>query len=921
MNTRKRSGIMSQDHQEQLEELDDIKVKTMYQMVEDIEVSTGGLAVSKKFLYLTNKQAASFNATNMDNVLQALELPESHFVIRLVPSLNGMAQYHAHKEDRGTIDERLNMPPTFNREDCDRSESQLILFIKNCILPVAMQTRALILCGGANDCSLAVAVQKVMGPVLERMGKDCPFTIIGMCFEPEVHAKAHEGSHSIAGQIAAQSKTWGRRFSDVHDCLITIDPDINDFQQCDLNSACTHLIVFETLNLEQQRWDTAARISFENTFVECMIQKLPSIVIQGQNSDIGIQNLGDIVRRKIPLLLLDSRERWPHITPEENPNHVKNPVTDLARETNALQPPDVTKHPHFDKAVVAEEMLRKHFKTLADTEDGGIFESWNTCTLSFLRSLRDFTSKHRKNERPQRRLCLFDAIAAENEALAGSSGFAGIHSTIHDDQDEKNLAHLYFKLDSEFKIPTKINQLKAYIKGRDPKWAEGDFAAFGEESKGLLKDKRLDEAKNKLQQFETFHKQTKGKTNRSIDQWTAVYDILTSKNCFADSIYDLQGISLIMNNVARIDNLPDKHTREALSLIQHAWCLVDSYHSSAVFNKWTAKICYVIMLLASIGVVGVGLMMTHGSPLPVERSMGNYLIVGLSLINTVIAGLTSFLNPASRWHYLRSAALEIESEVWQFRTRTGKYRNVRSATSRNAEKTFHKTLKESEETTLQSGDMRHTTFYSKPKSMWKRHGQFGDKALCCCLCRSTVKQKLKVSPLEEVDNHHSPLRPEEYLKFRLQPMLKFYRHRLPAYSRNRATTKIMTILGSIGSSVLAVFELSRYSVLMVVVVSSIVAWSEFSGTEKKLERYSTAVNCLTQVDLWWHALPEVERLATKSIDKLVDIVETHIRSERQGWKATSQATKMLQQAADNAKKLPRSNSEQSYMISSPVKSP
>ena len=81
------------------------------------------------------------------------------------------------------------------------------------------------------------------------------------------------------------------------------------------------------------------------------------------------------------------------------------------------------------------------------------------------------------------------------------------------------------------------------------------------------------------------------------------------------------------------------------------------------------------------------------------------------------------------------------------------------------------------------------------------------------------------------------------------------------------------------------------------------------------------MNCLTQVDLWWHALPEVERLATKSIDKLVDIVETHIRSERQGWKATSQATKILQQAADNAKKLPRSNSEQSYMISSPVKSP
>ena len=76
VNGRRRSTILSQIQVEQLEELDDIKIKTMYRMVEDIEVSDGGLSVAKKFLYLSNKQAASFNSGNMHSVLQALELAQ-----------------------------------------------------------------------------------------------------------------------------------------------------------------------------------------------------------------------------------------------------------------------------------------------------------------------------------------------------------------------------------------------------------------------------------------------------------------------------------------------------------------------------------------------------------------------------------------------------------------------------------------------------------------------------------------------------------------------------------------------------------------------------------------------------------------------------------------------------------------------------
>ena len=41
-------------------------------------------------------------------------------------------------------------------------------------------------------------------------------------------------------------------------------------------------------------------------------------------------------------------------------------------------------------------------------------------------------------------------------------------------------------------------------------------------------------------------------------------------------MYNLVGINNIMNDVAKIDNLPDKHTIEALLLMRHAWSNVDA---------------------------------------------------------------------------------------------------------------------------------------------------------------------------------------------------------------------------------------------------------------------------------------------------------------------------------------------------------
>ena len=552
-----------------------------------------------------------------------------------------------------------------------------------------------------------------------------------------------------------------------------------------------------------------------------------------------------------------------------------------------------------------------------------------------MKSLANFTHHNKRHDSAQRHLSLHAAIAAENAAMQKASSF-GVRNENEDDSDEKTLTDVYFEVIGGLRPGVRIAQTEAYIKRRAPKWANGGGGGDGDDGgddggdgdgeeenseAALAADPKVARAKETLkryrEKFEDIEKNGGRETTRNIDSWTAVYDILTSPNCFAESIFDLSGISQIMSNVAKIDNLPDKHSREALSLIQHAWSNVDAYHTSASWYKWTAKACYLLMLSLAICIVAVGVASTAGAktPVVVPRSLGNYLILGLSLMNAVIASLTTYMNPAVRWQLLRSSALSLESEIWQFRTRTGKYRESRASSSRNAEKHFHKAIKEVENLTLQSGDLRHTTFYSKPKSQWTRHGQHGSKACCCC-CRGNGSGgrvagaavaaatagggKTNIVPVSQVNNHHSPLRPEEYLMFRLKPAQKFYMDRLPRYSKSRTLTKAITILGSIAGSILAVFDLSEYSVLVVVLISSVVAWSEFAGTEKKLERYSTVVSGLGQILLWWNALPLVEKLATKSIDNMVSQVEGQIRSEQQNWRATSQAAKKMQQAVDNA---------------------
>ena len=979
------------DRDEQLEELDEIKIKTMYEMVEDIKITSAGFTSTKKFLYLTNKQASTFNAGNMENVLSALELPESHFVIRCLPAWRGEDSLHAHTEEHGTVAEVLEgKPPEISLHDSNMTEAQISLFVKQCILPVAMQTRALILIGGVNDDSLGMAVQRIMRPVQDRMGDSCPFTIIGLVYEFEVHKQATDpDSSSIARQFLVNSKTWSRRIDDVDD-IVSKEKVL---QAVDIIPACTHVIIVESLDLELREIFEPPKVNFENTLVESLVNVFPSVCIY-MHGGVRITDIADIVRRKIPVIMLDSRDRWP-LAPKNT--NLTQQMTDLARLTNGRDPPTEEEMQQGILAI-SRTRLEQHIDVLIERGHGGdgTYEGWESSTLAFLRSMiHRFKDSANSTKDQQRRLRLHEVIEDDESIptdvtihdrddrsdgrpllVAAGSVTSTTFVTAVQDTTEKDLTDLFFQLVESKNLQGKLRCCKSYLQrqlgtkllDKSEVLGNGDGSSNGSEKTEALSANEMSAAvpsmdvlratidaleegpnkKNVEEALEDLEKITKKLDNggdnlkRDLQDWLAVYDILVSDNCFAETIYNLDGISKVMSDVAKIDNLPDTHTQEALRLIRQAWCKVEQYHSAADTYKMLAKVSYVMMLALGVVIVitlayyhvpasatctaGLGNVGEHDQMDAPSSENINMAMLLFSLSTTVLTSLITFMNPGSRWHHLRSSALELESEIWSFRTRTGKYREGRGVVHRNAEEQFFNSLKEIDNGVLQSGDLRRTIFFANDHTKWSEHGQYkalpparcGERWLrrissvcwwlCCCRinCFTAANsasgadntEQLLPLPLK-IDNHHSPLKPGEYLHYRVHKVIEFYKGRIPHYAKNRATTQAIMVVGSLCGAILAYTNHAEWVGVVSAVSAAVVAWTEFSGTDTKMDRYSNAVSNLQLIQLWWERLPEVERLATKSTNFLIGSAEGVIRQERQGWSSSNQSIKQLEQALND----------------------
>jgi hypothetical protein len=256
--------------------VDEMKIQTMYKMVEDVDVRIQGKDVQKKILYLTNRQANLFDENAMQRCIQALDIGDPKFVIKLLPSCGVESQMRiAHTE-------RLDKPMfhfkrgTSRSSELDRGDdsivqSQILLLMRTCILPIAKQTRAIILVGGANDCYLSAALSNVVLAEQARLGKDCPFTVIATVHEFEIHSRAVsvEDHGSLSGQLARGSKAWSGRMPTVHSLMTS---QKGTMQRCDLTPAASRYLVFECIDEHTTGnvRNSNAQKTFEAVFLQCL---------------------------------------------------------------------------------------------------------------------------------------------------------------------------------------------------------------------------------------------------------------------------------------------------------------------------------------------------------------------------------------------------------------------------------------------------------------------------------------------------------------------------------------------------------------------------------------------------------------------------------------------------------------------------
>jgi len=380
--------------------------------------------------------------------------------------------------------------------------------------------------------------------------------------------------------------------------------------------------------------------------------------------------------------------------------------------------------------------------------------------------------------------------------------------------------------------------------------------------------------------------------------------LFRSSSTYSNSLEDLSSISNTINKVARIDRLPSANTYEAMHVLRIAWERVDVYTRVSLVCKRIAKLIYISAILLTIAVTVVTTLSLN-RPDVLSHETLDRIIIALTLSGTVLISTMTFINPLTKWQQLRGAALALESEIWQFRTRSGNY-SISSAPSagtrgrynRAPEIKLKQVTDEIASSALKSSTVMGTDFLSRfdfqlsdgelPRKQRNfrhyRHGQFnGAKA------DGTYGQASKIT-----DDHHSPLTPALYLQLRVKPQLTFYQQRLPVYARARAVFEAVLVSASVAGSLLAFLQVSEWAVIASSVTAAVTAYQKFQNSEQKLTRFSGVIAGVDSLRLWWNALTDVEQAMPTNIASLVQTCEELFAGERQAWVTTAISTAMLQ---------------------------
>lgn len=184
------ASVFAEDDKFTQEHYEEIKARTMFNMVE--EVSSG----KQKLLFLTNAQADLLaNPENIPKLMGSLELGvDPKLLIVLQWDGDSRRHYATFSQDRSFPTKETRQNGSFETADEGRAaETRLDNFMREVLIPLAVQTNAVILCDAVHDFELSasflrmVSVQRASFGAKVRVssGRALPCQPLGRLASPE----------------------------------------------------------------------------------------------------------------------------------------------------------------------------------------------------------------------------------------------------------------------------------------------------------------------------------------------------------------------------------------------------------------------------------------------------------------------------------------------------------------------------------------------------------------------------------------------------------------------------------------------------------------------------------------------------------------------------------------------------------------
>lgn len=297
--------------------------------------------------------------------------------------------------------------------------------------------------------------------------------------------------------------------------------------------------------------------------------------------------------------------------------------------------------------------------------------------------------------------------------------------------------------------------------------------------------------------------------------------------------------------------------------LEFAWQYFADYDANAErqqnnFNRMQ-------LLILALGVVATTLVVLQATQRPLGlwldifwvRTGLHYIIVALPITISVLLAAANYFNAGNKWISLRGSAEAIKREIFRYRATAEIY--AKSQTTRT------------------SAEIKLTR---KIEAIRRNLMQTDVNLMALHPYQGPIPP---ANMLTEGDDGFSFLTTDEYLVYRLEDQLNFYRKRTMKFARHLSYLKwLIYIVGGVGT-LLAAIGLDLWIAVTTALATAFASYLNYQRTERILITYNQSATDLANVQGWWLALSPEEQADQKNIDMLVNQTEQICKNEHAGW--------------------------------------